>query len=238
MVRGDVQLTLRMTQTPSRARHRMPFTRLEIAVLGLVDGDLRVLLARRAAPPHAGSWALPGGALRIDLDVSLDDAARRVMRERLGIDLPFLRQLCAEGGPTRDPRAPWALSIVYRALVHPDAVEPTAGKRVEALAWRPVARAMDDRALAFDHAALVTRAVAATRAEVERLDLPTGFLPARFTLGELQSLCERLLGRALDKSSFRRRLAERELVEPVPGEMRLGANRPAQIFRLARNGAA
>lgn len=204
-------------------------------MLGLVDGDLHVLLARRAAAPHAGRWALPGGALRIDLDATLDDAARRVMRERLGIELPFLRQICAEGGPTRDPRAPWALSIVYRALIDAEGTKPKAGKRVEALVWRPVAQAVTDRALAFDHAALVARAVEATRAEVERLDLPSGFLPARFTLGELQSLCERVLGRDLDKSSFRRKLAERALVEPVSGELRLGANRPAQIFRFARD---
>ena len=218
----------------SRPRHPMPFTRLELAVLGLVDGALHVLLARRAQAPHAGRWALPGGALRIDVDASLDAAARRVMRERIGLDLPFMRQLCAAGGPTRDPRAPWALSVVYRAVVQAGQIRPMAGKRVEALAWTPVAKAMADHELAFDHASLVARAVEATRAEVERLDLPAGIVPDRFTLAELQSLCEQLLGRRLDKSSFRRRIAERELVTPVAGELRLGANRPAQVFALAR----
>lgn len=213
-------------------RYPMPFTRLEIAVLGLVDGELRVLLARRAEAPHAGKWALPGGVLRIDLDASLDAAAQRVMRERLGLELPFLRQLCAAGGPTRDPRAPWALSIVYRALVPAENVKPSAGKRIEALAWRPVGDAIADKALAFDHSQLVSQAVESTRAEVERLDLPAGFLPDQFTLGELQSTCEQLLGRRLDKSSFRRKLADREVVEPVEGLMRTGANRPAQIYRL------
>lgn len=217
---------------PDPKRYPMPFTRLEIAVLSPVDGELQVLLARRAEAPHAGKWALPGGVLRIDLDASLDEAARRVMRERLGLDLPFLRQLCTVGGPTRDPRAPWALSVVYRALVPAESVAPLAGKRIAALAWRPVAHAMADKSLAFDHAALVSRAVESTRAEVERLDLPAGFLSEQFTLGELQACCEQLLGRRLDKSSFRRRLSDRELVEPVEGEMRTGANRPAQVYRL------
>ena len=72
----------------------------------------------------------------------------------------------------------------------------------------------------------MAQAVDALRAEVDRLELPFGFLPPTFTLGELQALCEALLGRRLDKSSFRRRLAERELLEPVPGEMRTGAFRP------------
>jgi hypothetical protein len=74
--------------------------------------------------------------------------------------------------------------------------------------------------------------VGAVRQEVRALDLPGGFTPATFTLGELQALCEQMLGERLDKSSFRRRLADRDLVEPVKGEMRTGANRPAQVFCL------
>ena len=213
-------------------RHPMPFARLEIALMALIDGRLQVLLARRAQAPYASRWALPGGVLRIDLDRTLDDGARRVMQERLGMELPFLRQLCAVGGPTRDPRAPWALSVVYRALVLSERVQPLAGKRVEGLVWRPVDEAGHDRSLAFDHASLVAQAAAVTRAEVEQLDLPVGLLSDEFTLGELQASCEQALGRRLDKSSFRRRLADRHLVEPVEGAMRGGAYRPAQVYRL------
>lgn len=217
---------------PVPKRHPMPFARLEIAVLGLIDGELQVLLARRAQAPYAGKWALPGGVLRIDLDASLDAAAGRVMHERLGLDLPFLRQLGATGGPTRDPRSPWALSIVYRALVPAERISFQAGKRIEALAWRRADTVIADGGLAFDHAALVARAVEATRAEVEQLDLPAGLLPDPFTLGELQVACEQVLGHRLDKSSFRRKLADRQVVEPLEGAMRTGANRPAQIYRL------
>jgi ADP-ribose pyrophosphatase YjhB (NUDIX family) len=209
----------------------MPFTRLEIAVLGLVEGALHVLLARRAQAPYAGKWAIPGGALRIDVDRSLDAAALRVMRERTGLESPALKQIGATGGPLRDPRAPWGLSIVYRAVVAPDVVKPTAGKRVEALAWCPAAKVIGDKALAFDHAELVAKAVEATREEVEQLQLPAGLVVEPFTLAELQALSEQLLGRALDKSSFRRRIAERGLVEPIEGAMRGGAFRPAQLFR-------
>jgi 8-oxo-dGTP diphosphatase len=216
-----------------RKRHPMPFTRLEIAVLGIVDGALSVLLARRAEAPFAGRWALPGGVLRIDQDSSLESGVQRVARERLGTELPFLRQLCAVGGPGRDPeRAPWMLSIVYRALVDASSLDMAAGKRIEALNWRPVQAALGDPKLAFDHADLVGRAVRATQDEVKELNLPAGFIPALFTLGELQSICEHLLGDRLDKSSFRRRLADRDLVEPVEGAMRGGANRPAQLYRL------
>ena len=209
----------------------MPFTRIELAILSIVDGGLAVLLGKRAGAPHKGKWALPGGVLRIDLDRDLEAAAQRVAGERLGVTLPYLRQLQAVGGKSRDSRAPWALSIAYRALLPFDAIDPKAGKRLEALRWCPVDEAIADAKLAFDHTDLIRSAMEATRAEIERLELPFGFLPEAFTLGELQACCEALLGRRLDKSSFRRRLDERGLLEALPGEMRTGAFRPAQLFR-------
>ncbi|MBK9522269.1 MAG: hypothetical protein IPO13_11790 [Rhodocyclaceae bacterium] len=90
---------------------------------------------------------------------------------------------------------------------------------------------MEDQALAFDHAMLIREATQATRQEIEQLDLPFGFLPDKFTLGELQEICEQLLGRRLDKSSFRRRLDDRGIVEAAPSEMRTGAFRPAQLLQ-------
>ena len=212
-------------------RHPMPFVRIELAVLSIVDGQLAVLLGKRTGQPHIGQWALPGGVLRIDLDDDLDAAAQRVAKERLGTTLPFLRQLTAVGSRHRDPRAPWALSIAYRAMVPFESINPEAGKRIEALAWRAADEAACDTSLAFDHPALIMDAVNATRREVEELQLPFGFLPEHFTLGELQACCEAMLGRRLDKSSFRRRLEDRNLVEAIPGEMKTGAFRPAQLFR-------
>lgn len=209
----------------------MPFTRIELVVMSIVEGRLAVLLGKRTGAPHEGQWALPGGVLRIDLDADLESAAQRVADERLGVQLPFLRQLTAVGGKLRDSRASWALSIAFRALLPFEAIDPKAGKRLEALRWAPVDKAMEDANLAFDHAGLIRSAAEDTRCEIEQLDLPFGFLPEKFTLGELQACCEMILGRHLDKSSFRRRLDERSLVEPVPGEMRTGAFRPAQLFR-------
>ena len=213
----------------------MPFTRVEIAIQSLVQGQLCTLLVRRKEAPHKGFWAMPGGVVRIDLDKDLEEAAQRVTQERLGVRLPYLKQLTAVGSQTRDPRSPWALSVVYRALIPFASIEPRPGKRVEELRWLSVNEFDIDQKLAFDHQDLICSAIAATRMETDELQLPTGFLPATFTLTELQSLCEQLGGRSLDKSSFRRKLRDRQLVEPVEGEFVRGANRPALLYRLRTN---
>lgn len=210
----------------------MPFVRIELAVLSLRDGALSVLLARRQGPPYQGTWAMPGGVLRIDLDADLDAAAQRVAGERLGLAIPYLRQQGAVGGPGRDERAPWALSVVYRALLPIDAPAAMPGKRVEELRWVPVDQLASVGPMAFDHAELITQAAAALRAEVADLNLPAGIVPASFTLPELQGLCEALLGQTLDKVSFRRRVMQRDLVSALEGQQRGGAHRPAQLYSL------
>lgn len=226
------------TTTPPAAAgkaplHPMPFVRVELAILAVADGQLKVLLGRRSEVPYAGRLALPGGVLRIDLDASLDDACQRVARERLGLELPGAKLLTAVGGRWRDPRAPWALSVVYSCTVLVDRLHAAPGKRLADLVWRDADDAATDSRLAFDHAALVGLAVQRLRAEVAALTFPSGLIQEPFTLGELQATSEAVLGRALDKSSFRRKLDAAGCVEAVPGEVRTGAFRPAQTYVLS-----
>jgi 8-oxo-dGTP diphosphatase len=176
--------------------------------------------------------------LRIDLDRGLEDFAQRVAQERLGVTLPYLRQQCAVGSRDRDPRADWSLSLVYRALLQHQSFNPVPGKRVDELRWFAV-DALDKAApIGFDHQDVIGMAVSAMREEVDDLDLPFDYLPPEFTLGELQATCEALLGKNLDKSSFRRRLRDRDTVEPIEGAFVGGANRPAQMYRASKHKVA
>lgn len=217
--------------TTSQRNYPMPFTRVELVVLCVRDGELQVLLVQRQEAPHAGKWALPGGVVRIDLDANLEASAQRVGQERLGCRLPNLTQVVAVGGKARDPRAPWALSVVFASLVPPQLVL-TAGKRVEALQWQPVSRQVLWTQMAFDHGALVRQAIGALREQVAAMRFPKGWLPPEFTIPELKALSEAILGQALDKVTFRRRLEAGQLLVPVEGKFRAGgAFRPAQVYR-------
>lgn len=227
-----LQLSVMKTPETAKFKHPMPMVRLELVVMTVLEGSLQVLLGQRTEEPYQGQWALPGGVLRIDLDADLQGAALRVASERLGAALPGVSQLCAVGGRQRDPRAPWALSVVYRSMLPVERLNATPGKRMDALRWVNTDEAAQNTKLAFDHAELIGDAVRNTRKEFDTLQFPAGFLADEFTLTELQTISESVLGRGLDKSSFRRRLSDRGCVEEVPGEMRTGTFRPARLYRL------
>src|SRR5438132_11667994 len=83
----------------------------------------RVLLIRRKHEPFAGMWAIPGGF--VDMDESLEAAARRELLEETGVRMNKLTQLHAFGDPGRDPRGR-NISITYLALVNADDLTPHA----------------------------------------------------------------------------------------------------------------
>src|SRR5437879_11623384 len=73
-----------------------------------------VLLIRRKHDTFAGMWALPGGF--VDMDESLEAAARRELYEETGVEAAELEQLHTFGDPGRDPRGR-TISVVYLAKV-------------------------------------------------------------------------------------------------------------------------
>ncbi|MDZ5647645.1 NUDIX hydrolase [Nitrospirillum sp. BR 11828] len=205
---------------------------VDLILFALGETGLEVLLIRRGAAPFLDAWALPGGWIHTDEDADLDAAAHRILREKTGVATPYIEQLQTVGNATRDPRG-WSLSVAYVALIGPGQAPAVRGGNAADAAWRPVEAVLAEAGdLAFDHGALLGHALARVRRKVEYSTLPVHLLPERFTLSDLQSVYERVLGRRLDKSAFRKRMAEVDFVEPVPGEMRRGSNRPAQIYRL------
>jgi 8-oxo-dGTP diphosphatase len=208
-----------------------PIASVDIAIFALSETGIDVLLMRRADDPFAGEWALPGGWIRVDEDADLEAAARRVLKDKTGVETPYLEQLKSVGNAARDPRG-WSLSIAYFALMPREIADLGPGENAADVDWWPVIDDVVSVPLAFDHAELLLSAMTRLRGKVEYSTLPAHLLPDHFTLGELQSVYERILGRRLDKSAFRKRIAEADFVEPISGAMRRGSNRPAQLYRL------
>jgi 8-oxo-dGTP diphosphatase len=141
-----------------------------------------------------------------------------------------LTQVHTFGGPDRDPRG-WSISLLFHALLPYDQLPAVVGNAVEAVGWRDAAH--PGRGLAFDHARHVAQALARLRDTVGSRVLPLHLLPRQFTLTELQTVVERVMGVPLEKSAFRRRLKEDDSLVPIEGAFQGGRQRPAQLYRAA-----
>src|SRR5450432_4412475 len=93
-----------------------PIASVDLVIFALSETGLQVLLMKRGSEPFADHWALPGGWIHVDEDGDLDAAARRVLEDKTGVEIPYLEQLRTFGGSSRAPRG-WSLSIAYVALI-------------------------------------------------------------------------------------------------------------------------
>ena len=226
-----------------------PSLTVDVALLTAADGALHALLVQRSSPPDSGKWALPGGFVRVD--ESLDEAAARILRDKAGLDGLFIEQLYTFGELGRDPRAR-VVSVAYYALVPPERLRaagipggepavtarlrvPWAGERgglVEALD-----RSGEPLPLAFDHAEMLGLAVKRLRGKLDYAPIGFELLPDRFSLRALQQIHEAILGRRLNKDSFRRRMLAGGQLEAT-GERRTDVEyRPPELYRFVRDPA-
>jgi len=220
-----------------------PSVTVDVVVFTARAGRLHVLLVQRGAWPFAGCWALPGGFVRMDED--LDAAARRELCEETGLGgATYLEQLYTFGAPDRDPRTR-VISVAYYALLPgPDSglpvTEPEAGTDAAEARWWPVDAVLEGDEplpLAFDHAGILAYALARLRAKLGYTSVAYALLPEEFTLSELQRVYEIILGRALDKRNFRKKMLAAGILEATPRQKREGAHRPAQLYRFTRREA-
>jgi 8-oxo-dGTP diphosphatase len=116
------------------------------------ESSPRVLLVRRKHDPFAGMWALPGGF--IEMDESLEAAARRELYEETGVEAEELEQLHAFGDPGRDPRGR-IITVVYLAIVDAARIKPRAADDAAEVGWHSLRQPPP---LAFDHAEILAYA--------------------------------------------------------------------------------
>lgn len=226
--------TNKPAKNASALRFDRPLTTVDLVVFTLHEDQLKVLLVQRPdqpGEPFPNDWALPGGFVDMHQDTTLQACAQRKLKEKTGVDTPYLEQLGSWGGATRDPRG-WSSTHVYFALLPCSGITLQGGGNSQDAQWFPVDSDQRPQALAFDHAHILLAAVQRLRAKVEYTSLPAHLLPQPFTLPQLQKAYEAVLGRGVDKSGFRTRMLAAGFLEET-GPMDVGAPRLAMGYRLS-----
>jgi 8-oxo-dGTP diphosphatase len=203
-----------------------PSLTVDCIIFGLDEtGRLKVLLIQRAKNPFKDHWALPGGF--VDMDEDLEAAALRELKEETGVENIFIEQLYTFGTPGRDPRGR-VVSVAYFALVNLAEHKLGADTDAQDVRWY----ALDELpVLAFDHALILETAINRLRGKVRYQPIGFELLPDSFTLTQLQTLYEIILGKQLNKRNFRTKilkmgiLAEDKMLRGV-------AHRPAQMYKF------
>lgn len=222
--KNDMKKTSRKTGLVREKGIRMA---TDVLVLTVSGGELRVLLIQIDGGPYAGKWAIPGGL--VGEKESLDAAADRVLSEKAGVKGIYLEQLYTFGSVDRDCRGR-SISTAYFSLVSSDRFSPKTTEYYKDIRWVSVHHLPK---MAFDHKEIVAYGVARLQNKIEYSNIAYGLLPKEFTLSELQTVYEIILGRELDKRNFRKKILALHLVRESGNVRRGEASRPARLYAFA-----
>jgi len=204
-----------------------PTLTVDIVIFQVIGGKLHVLLIKRTNEPFKDVLALPGGYNAAG--DTTHQAMDRVLQSKVGLssaDFSLIEQLYAFDTVARDPRG-HAVSIVYMALGNNLVCKES--ETTQSPAFYPVDGLPD---LAFDHKDIIHYAVERLRARIASTTAVFALLPEDFTLTQLQTAYEAVLGRKLDKRNFRKKFLSFDVLEPTDKYYQEGAHRPALLYRF------
>ncbi len=200
---------------------------VDCVIFGFENGELKVLLIRSDLEEYKDKWTLLGDLVKPDED--LNTASYRVLKERTGLDDVYLEQVYTFGDINRHP-AGRVITIAYYSLVNINDHQLKLSHNQ--LHWHPV---KEITTLAFDHKKILNTCIAQLQDKIMEHPIVFNLLPEKFSLRELQSLYEAILGTKLDRRNFRKKfflmdwlIDMNEFEQDVP-------HRPGKLYQFNTN---
>jgi 8-oxo-dGTP diphosphatase len=140
--------------------HPRPSVAVDILLFRKSGDHYQILLVKRALDPYRGRYALPGGF--VEIDESLEDAAKRELSEETGLGGIQLSQIHTFSDPDRDPRGR-VISTAFGGLMNEaDLQTLLAGSDAAEASWFPITELPQ---LAFDHLKII-------QVTIQKMNLP------------------------------------------------------------------
>lgn len=120
-------------------KYRRPSNTVDMILMTVSEGKLKLLLVKRGNHPFINDWALPGGFVNFDED--LDHAVERELAEETHITKhTYFRQLYTLGNADRDPRTR-IISTVYLSMTPEENIKlAKAGDDAADTAWFTISK--------------------------------------------------------------------------------------------------
>ncbi|MBC6996970.1 NUDIX domain-containing protein [Cytophaga sp. FL35] len=213
-----------MAQALPGIKEYLPHLAYDLVIFGFNGKQLKILLLEYQNTDYK---ALPGGFIRREED--LDAAVKRGLKERTGLDHIFLEQFYTFGSLKRSrpdimkkiieanginiSGNHWMLdrfmSIAYYALINFDEVNPQPDALSKSINWYNI---NDLPTLMMDHKEITIKALEVLKLNLDRKLIGMNLLPQKFTMKELQTVYEIILGEKLRRTTFQRKMLGKDIL--------------------------
>jgi 8-oxo-dGTP diphosphatase len=202
---------------------------VDCVIFGYDKQELKVLLLECNMPPFEGQYSLVGDLIRPS--ETLDNSAQRVLEQRTGITNLYLEQVATFSDIDRHPLGR-VISTAYYSLIKVDDYAPEDKPDSLKVSWKSINEVEE---LAFDHNLILQTCIDTLQRRVREKPIGFSLLPNKFTLKQLQSLYEAILGIKLDKRNFRRKIKNAEILLEHSESQQDVRHRPAKFYSFNKD---
>ncbi len=226
----------------------LPGVSIDCVVIGFDLTELNILLLQ--LKKH-DLWMLPGGFIHLNED--MDQAATRILEERTGIKLPYLKQFHTFGDVNRRENTKFPgvnhmlgepfekmiaflekrfISSGYLSLVDIRNCAPTPDAMSDECTWIPVNLLP---VLLYDHGDIVKKAMEQLRSRINYMPVGISLMPEKFTMKEFQTLYEKILNKSLDRGNFQKKMLKLEFLVRHEKKLSGGAHKAPYLYSFNKN---
>lgn len=205
-----------------------PSVTVDIIIFTIKNKELKVLLVKRKLEPFKGKWATAGGFVRIN--DSLEEAAKRELKDETGVKDIYLEQLYTYGNPKRDPRGR-VITVSYIALINSDKIKLKPDTDVSDAKWFSINKIPP---LAFDHKKILDYALQRLKWKFEYTAIAFSLLPKKFAMSNLQEIYEIVFSKKFDKRNFSKKIISLNILKEE-GINKDVSHRPPMTYSLKKN---
>jgi 8-oxo-dGTP diphosphatase len=225
-------------------KHYLRHLSIDCVIFGYHDHQLKILLIKLK---NTDDWCLPGGYIR--LTETLHQAADRILKERTGLEKLFLQQFQTFGDPGRTKmfdqkklsaivgieveKDNWMIgrfaSVGYYAIVEYSKVSPSIDILAEKCSWCDIDQIPG---LLFDHNEMIREALKTLRLHIYHQPIGYNLLPEKFTLPEIHTLYETILGKTLDRRNFPKKILSLGIIKKLNEQRNIGPHRSPFLYKF------
>lgn len=221
----------------------IPNLTVDCVILGFHDKIMKVLLHKEAG---SNKWMLPWSFVKVDEDV--DKTASNILNAKTGLTNAYMKQFHLFGKQPEDyPKESAAnikinseesreknwvhqrcLSLAYYGLVKHKDVELRKYKDANT-AWFPIQNLPP---IYDDHKLEIDTAVNIIKQQVGFVPIGFELLSEKFTMPELRTIYETILGRDMDRRNFQRKILATGVIIPLNETRKSGPHKSPNLYKF------
>lgn len=190
------------------------------------EGKLKLFLKKREKEPYLGYWVLPGEF--IDNNTTLEQSNKQIFKTiaQLDYNKSFEGPTFSNINRYADKRV-----IALTTIIISDKQLIDIKKEKDNTEWFDIDNLPK---LGFDHKEIIEKACAEIKYKIKCNydDILLSLFPSDFTLSELQTFYQNMVGEDIDRRNFKKKITSQNLIVDTGEKESNGSGRPSTLYRF------